>query len=86
MPTADRQLIRARGGVAELLLGTSIAMLPQDLIGIWGYVGNKQAEKVDLRVGFRHTGAPHVMVIWRNEPDEAGKAHWLQKVVEYGSF
>ncbi|WP_418647465.1 hypothetical protein ACNQFN_21045 [Thauera butanivorans] len=86
VPASDRDVIRARGGVAELLLGASIALLPRDLIGIWGYVGNKQAEKVDLRVGFRHTGVPHVMVIWRNEPDDAGKAHWLQRVVEYGPF
>lgn len=86
MPSGDRDLIRANGGVAEALLRASIALLPDDLIGIWGYVGDKQAEKVDLRVGFRHTGRPHLMVIWRNEPDDAGKAYWIGRAEAYGPF
>lgn len=86
VPSMDREAIRSRGGVAELLLRDSFALLPQDLIGIWGYVGNPQAEKVDLRVGFRHTSVKHVMVIWRNAPDDAVKAYWLQRIVAYGPF
>lgn len=86
MPPGDRDMIRANGGVAEALLRASIALLSDDLIGIWGYVGDKQAEKVDLRVGFRHTGRLHLMVIWRNEPDEAGKAYWIERAAAYGPF
>lgn len=84
---ATREAVRREGGVAELLLRRSFALLPDDLVAIWGYVGDKQAEQVDLRVGFRHTGARYVMVIWRREDlSEAEKADWIRRVVELGAF
>ncbi|NLD15350.1 MAG: hypothetical protein GX665_09735 [Gammaproteobacteria bacterium] len=86
LPTAERALLRQQGGVAELMLRASFDMLPQNLMAIWGYVGDKQAEKVDLRVGFRHTGADKIMVIWRNDPGEQEKQRWLQKIIDLGPF
>lgn len=84
---ATREAVRREGGVAELLLRRSFALLPDDLVAIWGYVGDKQAEQVDLRVGFRHTGARHVMVVWRrNDLSEDEKADWIRRVVELGPF
>lgn len=85
MPAADRQKIRALGGVAETLLRGAIRQLPQELIGIWGYVGDPLALKVDLRVGFQQTHHEHVVVIWRNV-DEEEKEIWLQRVIDYGPF
>lgn len=86
VPAADREAIRARGGVAEAMLRQSFALLPADLVAIWAYIGDALSEKVNRRVGFVPTGERYVRVIWRNEPDEAGKAYWLQRVVEYGPF
>lgn len=86
LPAPERMLLRQQGGVAEMLLRASFDQLPDDLIAIWGYVGDKQAEKVDLRVGFRHTPVEHVMVIWRSDSSDAEKALWLQKVADLGPF
>lgn len=86
LPAAERKLIRQQGGVAEMMLRGAIDLLPDNLIGIWGYVGDPLARKVDTRVGFQPTGAEHVMVIWRNEPCENGKETWIQRVVDYGPF
>lgn len=86
VPAAERAAIRARGGVAEAMLRASFALLPADLVAIWAYIGDALSEKVNRRVGFLPTGERHVRVIWRNEPDAAGKARCLQRVVEYGPF
>lgn len=86
VPAADREAIRAHGGVAEAMLRASFALLPAELVAIWAYIGDALSEKVNRRVGFLPTGERHVRVIWRNEPDAAGKARCLQRVVEYGPF
>jgi hypothetical protein len=83
---AHRKTIRDAGGIAELLLKESFARVMPQSIAIWGYVGDKQAEQVDLRVGFRHTHHPLVMVIWNRELDEAQKAQWIDRVVALGPF
>jgi hypothetical protein len=87
IPAVDRKVIHAAGGVAEALLRESFALLRDEPLAIWAHVGNKQSEKVCLRVGYRRTEDPYVMVIWRR-PDlsEAEKAHWVERVVGYGPF
>lgn len=86
LPAAERRKIRQQGGVAEMMLRRAIDLLPNNLIGIWGYVGDPLARKVDTRVGFQPTDTEHVMVIWRNEPCEDEKESWIQRVVDYGPF
>lgn len=86
IPAADRLRIRQHGGVAALLLKAAISKVPDDTIGIWAYVGDPQAKKIDLEVGFKPTSHEHIMVIWRNSPDEAEKDYWLEQVRSYGPF
>ena len=86
LPAAERSKIRQKGGVAEIMLRRAIDLLPDHLIGIWGYVGDSLARKVDTRVGFQPTDSEHVMVIWRNEPSADEKEYWIQRVVDYGPF
>ncbi len=86
MSAPHRKVIRDAGGIAELLLKESFARVMPQSIAIWGYVGDKQAEQVDLRVGFRHTHHPLVMVIWNQDLDEAQKAQWIERVVALGPF
>jgi hypothetical protein len=41
---------------------------------------------VDLRVGFVHTGHPHLMVVWNQQlPDDEKRAR-LERVIELGPF
>lgn len=85
IPAPHRKLIKEAGGIAELMLRDTFARLA-DAPAIWGYVGDKQAEEVDSRVGFRHTHHPHVMVVWNRELPEAEKAARLERVIALGPF
>jgi hypothetical protein len=85
VPAHHRAAIKAAGGVAEIMLRTTFARL-RDAPAIWGYVGDKLAEVVDLRAGFVHTTAPHVMVVWNRPLSDAEKAERLAKVVALGPF
>lgn len=86
IPALDRHRIRHNGGVAALLLKTAISKVPDNTIGIWAYVGDPQAKKIDLKVGFKPTSHEHIMVIWRNNPSEVEKTYWLEQVRSYGPF
>jgi hypothetical protein len=85
MPAEHRKLIKAAGGIAEMMLRVTFARLA-DAPAIWGYVGDVLAEKVDLRAGFRHTSHPHVMVYWNKDLPETEKAQRLARVVGLGPF
>lgn len=80
-----RQRIAQAGGVAELLLRRSFALLG-DCDAIWGYVGDKQARKVDLRVGFEATEHPYLMVVWRRPFSTKKKAAMIQEFIQLGAF
>ena len=82
---SHRELIKAAGGIAEIMLRQTFARLSA-APAIWGYVGDKQAEEVDVRVGFRHTHHPHVMVVWNCDLPEAEKAARLERVIALGPF
>lgn len=66
LPKSFRQEIVRAGGIAENLMRISFDRLPTQIRSIWGHVGDRQAEKVDLRVGFEHTGVPFLMAVWRD--------------------
>jgi len=85
IPAAHRAIIRSAGGIAELMLRETFARLGS-APAIWGYVGDKQAEEVDVRAGFRHTHHPHVMVVWNRELPEAEKAARIERVIALGPF
>lgn len=82
LPKDVRQSIREAGGVAEQLLRTSFAALPDDLTAIFGLVGNPQSEKVCLRVGFVRVDSPYLMAVWRDERLNADEMDVLIRKVE----
>lgn len=87
LPTPLRRELHDRGGIAELLLRETFKRLPPDIAAIWGYVGDRQSEKVCLRVGFKRTQSKYLMVIWKN-PDlsENEKEKWIKRATEIGPF
>jgi hypothetical protein len=85
MPPDHRKVIKAAGGIAEKLLRATFAKLA-DSPAIWGYVGDALAEKVDLRVGFRHTEDRHIMVCWNKDLPPEEKARRLARVAALGPF
>jgi hypothetical protein len=85
LPSAQRATIRQAGGVAEIMLRATFAQL-RAAPAIWGYVGDRQAEAVDLRAGFEHTGVKHVMVCWNRPLPAAEKSARLARVAALGPF
>lgn len=80
-----RQRITEIGGIAELLLHESIAVL-HDCDAIWGYVGDKQAKAVDLRAGFESTHHPYLMAVWRKPLSEKKKRQKVDSIAALGPF
>lgn len=80
-----RQQIANIGGVAELMLRESFLHLG-DYDVIWGYVGDKLAEKVDLRVGFERTEHPYIMAVWGRSFSNKVKSQKVQYIAELGAF
>jgi hypothetical protein len=85
LPSAHRRLIRRAGGVAEIMLRETFARLAP-APAIFGYVGDKQAEAVDLRVGFCRTDHRYVMVAWQRKLPDDEKAARLARVIAVGPF
>lgn len=81
LPTALRRTLQAAGGVAELLLRRSFDRLPADTPAIWGHVGDRQSEKVCLRVGFERTDDQYLLAVWRDTSlDDTSKRAWVERV------
>ena len=85
IPARQRRIIRESGGIAELLLRYSFSKLGNTK-AIWGYVGDKRAEKVDLRVGFIHTEVDYIMVYWKQDLSQQEKQALLEKIIAVGPF
>ena len=85
MPAAHRKIVKDAGGIAETMLREALARLAH-APAVWGYVGDKQAEEVDLRAGFRHTEQQYVVVVWNRELPEDEKAARLERVIALGPF
>ncbi len=85
IPAPHRRLIRDAGGIAEIMLRETFARLAHSP-AIWGHVGDKQAEEVNLRVGFVHTHHPHVMVVWNADLAAEERGTRLERVIALGPF
>lgn len=85
LPAASRAWIRERGGIAEIMMRAAHAELDAAAT-IWGYIGDKQAEAVDRRVGFVPVAEPYLFAIWRAPLSDAEKAARVAEAVRLGPF
>jgi hypothetical protein len=81
----QRAWLREHGGIAEIMLRGAHAALT-DAATIWGYIGDKQAEVVDRRVGFEKVAEPYLFAIWRKPISEDGKKRRIAEAVKLGAF
>lgn len=85
MPKSHRALIKAMGGIAEIVLGAGLKMLPENDV-VWGYVSDTQAKRVDMRVGFEHTHLDKIIAYW-NKPFRDEEKHRLtEEIATAGPF
>ena len=81
----QRAWVRERGGIAEIMLRAAHAALT-DGATIWGYIGDKQAEAVDRRVGFEKVAEPYLFAIWRKPISDEGKRRRVAEAEKLGAF
>jgi hypothetical protein len=85
LPSERRSRLKAAGGIAEQMLRYTFADLG-DAKAIFGYVGDKRAERVDLRAGFQHTEYKHLIVYWPNRVPEIEQRALIERVAKLGPF
>ncbi len=85
MPVERRVALKQAGGIAEQMLRYVFQDL-SDGRAIFGYVGDTRAERIDLRVGFSHTGHEHLIVHWPRELPEDEKRRIVDHVATLGPF
>jgi hypothetical protein len=85
MESRHRRVVRAAGGIAEILLRAAMVDLA-DAAAIWGYVGDLLSEKVNVRVGLRRTAHRYLMVHWSKPLAQEDKDQRLARVAALGPF
>ena len=85
LSSEQRDWLRERGGIAEIMMRHAHAALT-DGATIWGYIGDKQAEAVDRRVGFEQVAEPYLFAIWRKPISDEGKRRRINEAVKLGGF
>lgn len=85
LPGERRTALKEAGGVAEQMLRHTFADLAFAK-AIFGYVGDRRAERVDLRAGFRHTGLPYLIVHWPRRLPPSEQRTLIERVAKLGPF
>jgi hypothetical protein len=81
----QRAWIRERGGIAEIMMRAAHEALA-DASVIWGYIGDKQAEAVDRRIGFVPAAEPYLFAIWQKPMSDAARQRRIDAAIELGPF
>lgn len=85
LPSNRRAKLRDAGGIAEQMLRYATADLAHAK-AIFGYVGDKRAERVDLRAGFELTQVKHLIVFWPQPLSQSERLHAIERVGQVGPF
>lgn len=80
-----RSQLKEAGGIAEQMLRFTTSKL-SDAKAIFGYVGDRRAERVDLRAGFQHTGVEHLIVFWVRKLSVSERQSAIERVARVGPF
>jgi hypothetical protein len=81
----ERAWIRERGGIAEIMMRAAHKTLAEAPT-IWGYIGDKQAEAVDRRVGFEPAAAPYLFAIWQRPLTDLQRQARIAEAIKLGPF
>jgi hypothetical protein len=85
LPATRRSALKEAGGVAEQMLRHTFADLAAAK-AIFGYVGDRRAERVDLRAGFEHTGLPYLIVHWPRPLARRERVALVERIARIGPF
>jgi hypothetical protein len=82
----QRERLREGGGLYRMTLEWAITHFSRDYEAIFGYCGDRLAERVDLAAGFAPTGHEHLLVRWLCDVPEARRRALVETVHAVGPF
>lgn len=85
LPREHWQACKARGGVAQIMMETAERELA-DCAAWFGYCGDKQAYRVDERVGYEATRYRYLIVKWFRDLPAAEREALIDDVARIGPF
>lgn len=85
LPREQWDACKARGGVAQIMMETAASEL-RDAVAWFGYCGDKQAYRVDARVGYEPTRHQHLIVKWFREVAGAERERLVDEIAAIGPF
>lgn len=86
MSAAQRDLIRSAGGVYQHALHWSVAHFAPRFYAIFGYCGDRLAERVDRAVGFESTLYEKLLVYWTRDADARRRRQMVEKAQAFVPF
>lgn len=86
MSEAQRDALRAVGGVYQHALTWAVRHFGQRFAAVFGYCGDPLAARVDLAAGFAWTDHPHLLVYWTRDVDAVRRRQMLAKAHSFGAF
>jgi len=86
MSVAERDLIRAAGGIYQHALRWSVQHFAPRFGAIFGYCGDALAERIDRAVGFQSTMHDHLLVYWTRNEDARRRRQMIEKANSFAPF
>lgn len=86
MNTENRKAIAAAGGLYFHALRWALAELTPRCSAIFGYCGNRLAERINLSSGFVRTPHPHLLVYFTKPLTEAEQHRLIEAAQQVGPF
>ena len=86
MSGATRRQVRAAGGLYRMSLGWALQQFRGRYLAVFGYCGDRLAERVDRAVGFADTGHPRLLVYWLEPCDRPTQKQLVDQAHAFGPF
>jgi hypothetical protein len=86
MTLAQRDAVRAAGGIYQHALQWSVRHFAPRFAAIFGYCGDALAERIDRAVGFESTPHDHLLVYWTRASDDRSRRQMIAKANSFAPF
>lgn len=86
MDASTRAAVRARGGLYRMTLDWALGHFASSYAAIFGYCGDRLAERIDLAAGFERTEHRHLLVRWMRAVEAEERARLIARVNAIGPF
>lgn len=86
MSAEERDALRGVGGIYQFALTWSVDHFSRQFAAVFGYCGDKLAERVDRAAGFVSTDYERLLVYWTRDVDAARRKQMVEKAQAFTPF